>query len=49
MHSIKFIRDNKDLVKDSLAKKKLTEDEIKNQIENRPDFIKLMEDLKNYY
>ena len=35
--------------KDSLAKKKLTEDEIKNQIENRPDFIKLMEDLKNYY
>ncbi len=35
--------------KDSVSKKKLVEEDVLNEIKNRPDFIELMRDLKGYY
>ena len=35
--------------KDSLSTRKLLKDNDLNKIENRPDFLELMEDLKDHY
>ena len=35
--------------KDSVAKKKIINEDILNELKNHPEFIKLMQDLKGYF